>query len=94
MVICYMEIPLKILALYRVSIRSGKSEKVRKFVRGSEKVRELDTFWKKIREKSGKKSFNHIQVFNFNLHVEMCLVELYTTISSIYDTIRVTSTLG
>ena len=42
MVICYMEILLKILALYRVSIRSGKSEKVRKFVRGSEKVRELD----------------------------------------------------
>ena len=94
MVICYMEILLKILGLYRVSIQSGKSEKVRKFVRGSEKVRELDIFWKKIREKSSKKSVNHIHVFNFNLHVEMCLVELYTTISSTYDTIRVTSTLG
>ena len=55
MVICYMEILLKVLGLYRVFIRSGKSEKVRKFVRGSEKVRELDIFWKKSGKSQGRK---------------------------------------
>ena len=50
----------------RVSTRSGKLEKVREFVRGPGKVREVKDFSEKVREKSENKIFIHLQFFNFN----------------------------
>ena len=52
-------------SFYRVLTWSGKSGKVRQFVRGSGKVREIGDFLEKL-EKSGKKIFIHMQFFNFN----------------------------
>ena len=43
----------------RVSIRSGESGKVREFVSGSGKVREIRYFLEKVMEKSEKKYFIH-----------------------------------
>ena len=61
----------------RVSTQSAKSGKVREFFRRS--------------GKSQGRKFLSMQSFNFNeknhLHTEMCVVELYMTISSIYDAI-------
>ena len=62
----------------RVPILLGKSGKVREFVRGSGKVREENFYpCKFLTFKKNRKK----------MHVEMCAVELYMTISCIYDAI-------
>ena len=53
-------------------------------------VRESQGFFRRSGKSQGRK-FLSMQSFNFNeknhLHTEMCVVELYMTISSIYDAI-------
>ena len=67
-----------------------KSGEARKFYRGSGKVKEIKDFLEKVGESQGRK-FLFMQLCNFNkkyyLHAEICVVELYPTLSSMYDVI-------
>ena len=75
--------------MHRVSTwsgKSGKSRKVREFVRGSGKVREIRDFLEKVREENVYPC-NFLTSTEKHLHIEMYVVELYTTISPMYNVI-------
>ena len=77
----------------RVSTRSGKSGKwgkVMEFVRWSGNVRDIRDFLEKSQAKVREENFypwNFLTSIKNHLHAKMCVVELYTTISSISDAI-------
>ena len=64
----------------------GSQGKSGNLLDGQGKSGKLEIFWKKSGKSQGRK-FLSMQFFNFNkknLHIEMYLVELYTTINSTY----------
>ena len=77
-------------SFYRVWLGQGSRGKLGNLLEAQGKSGKLEIFWKNL-EKSGKNIFIHMHFFNFNkkthMHAEMCVVELYTTISSIYHAI-------
>ena len=74
---------------FHQQVQDSTSGKSGNLLQDQEKSGKFDAFWKK----SGKCKWRRLlsmQMFNFkkkHMHAEMCVVELYLTISCIYDAI-------